>query len=100
MRSKRMLVAELPLAAQKEIDAVCDSFERQWQSGATPSIEQFVADADTLLREALFAELLPLDIGYRHRSGEVVKSGWYARRFPDWKDWIEELFVTFADSLV
>lgn len=59
---------QLPLATLEHIDDLCANFEKAWQSGERPSIENSIPDDLTgKPRDALLAELIALDIDYRKR---------------------------------
>jgi serine/threonine protein kinase len=64
------------------LERVCDAFERAWQAGQRPSIEQFVADAPERLHEQLLGELLDLEVAYRRQKGEKATLAEYQQRFP------------------
>src|SRR6516225_7403882 len=72
----------LPLAAAKQINAMCNRFELAWQAGQRPQIEDYLADAPEPLRSALVRELVALEIAYRRRAGEEPTAAEYRVRFP------------------
>jgi tetratricopeptide (TPR) repeat protein/tRNA A-37 threonylcarbamoyl transferase component Bud32 len=53
-------------AAQfKRIDNVCDDFERAWQEGSRPRLEDYLGQVTEADRATLYDELLRLDLHYR-----------------------------------
>jgi hypothetical protein len=71
-------IFELPAATLRQVDQICTCFERDWKSGAAPSIEGYLgqlessepAHGGTLLRELLLVEL-----EYRRHRGESPSKG-------------------------
>jgi WD40 repeat protein len=63
-------------------DQVCDAFEAAWRAGQRPRVEDCLGGAAGPERDALLAELIPLDAEYRRRHGEAPAPGDYAARFP------------------
>jgi WD40 repeat protein len=75
--------ADSPAAAQARlVDRVCTQFERDWQAGRRPQVEDYLAAADGPERSALLRELIPLEADYRRRLGERPRPEEYAGRFP------------------
>ncbi len=84
---------QLPIATLERIDDLCADFEKAWQSGERPSIENAIPDDLTgKPHDALLAELIALDIDYRKRRDETPTQQDYAERFPDANTLIAELF--------
>ncbi len=65
-----------------QIDQICDEFEEAWKAGQHPKLESFLRPTKGKLREALLLQLLPLELEYRWRAGEVPRAGEYELRFP------------------
>jgi serine/threonine-protein kinase len=70
----------LPLARQ--VDRLCDRFERAWRAGERPRIEDYLAEGPAGTQEALLWELVRLDLWYRQGAGEEPAPEEYQRRFP------------------
>lgn len=86
------------IAVANEIDAVCDAFERAWQSGYPPSIEDFLDRCVLPARERLLTELLLVDREFRIKRGESVTRLDYHRRFPDYSIAIDAIdFATIVE---
>lgn len=71
-----------PLSRRERVDQWCDEFEKQFQAGKNPRIEDWldrspVEDAQYLLRE-----MIALEMGLRQRTGERVELQEYRDRFP------------------
>ncbi len=78
-------------------DQICDAFESAWRSGHRPRLEDSVAALTGEQRTALLVELIPLDVEYRRRLGELPQPSEYLARFPD----LDPIWLTalFANSL-
>ncbi|MAT72727.1 MAG: hypothetical protein CMJ58_24875 [Planctomycetaceae bacterium] len=50
------------------IDAICDRFEQQWQTGM-PSLEDFLSEGPQDCRDRLLCELAGIELQYRRRDG-------------------------------
>lgn len=85
--------AELSAELQGRIDELCDQFEEACKSGATPVIEHVLPSTlQPAERLAVLRELIPLDIAYRQRVGEVIFAADYLRRFPELEgQWLDSL---------
>ena len=75
-----------------QIDSICAEFRKQWKVGKRPRVEGFLGQAPENAREALFRNLLAIDIRYRERSGEKPAPADYMRRFPQFKRGIGDAF--------
>lgn len=67
-----------------QIEQICDEFEEAWQAGQHPKLESFLRQlkGGTRLQEVLLKQLLPLELEYRWRAGEVPRPAEYEMRFP------------------
>ena len=65
-----------------EVDATCDRFERAWQAGGRPRIEDDLGDPAAPGRDELLRGLLALEVFYRRRLGEDPTAGDDQARFP------------------
>jgi serine/threonine protein kinase len=75
--------ASLTADEMQKVDRACDAFERAWQAGQRPSIEQLMADSPVRVRQVLLIELLEIDVAYRRNNGERPTLAEYHSRFPD-----------------
>jgi serine/threonine-protein kinase len=70
----------------RRVDQLCDRWETAWKAATSadsrPRIEDFLDDVPEPNREALLRELIPLEVYYRQRQGEVPQAGDYRGRFP------------------
>ena len=80
------------MPAADRIDRLCDAFEREWQGGKVPSLEEFLNRIDALHQAKLFRELLRLDLDYRNQTGTLIAHEEYIARFPSQKAVIAEVF--------
>jgi serine/threonine-protein kinase len=75
----------------RRVDQACNRFERAWQSGAPPQIEDFLSASSDAEHTALLHELILLDIDYRRQHGQEPQPHDYASRFPHLPpDWLEQ----------
>lgn len=72
----------VPASVLLQVDAVCDRFERAWQSGERPSLEEYLSGTPEPGRSVLFRGLLELELEYRRRGGEQPTAEEYRTRFP------------------
>ncbi len=78
------------LSLLKWIDGVASRFESawlNWQSGAPPSIENYLSDASSSHRVALLRELVLIDVEFRERHAMPRRWLDYAEDFPELRPW-------------
>jgi WD40 repeat protein/tRNA A-37 threonylcarbamoyl transferase component Bud32 len=73
----------LPLSMAQRVDAACNRFERMWQDGGRPAIEDFLAEMPEAERPALLRELITVDADFRFQAGEEPRPEDYQTRFPN-----------------
>ncbi|TWT66683.1 serine/threonine-protein kinase [Allorhodopirellula solitaria] len=84
----------LPIAILERIDDQCAAFEKAWQTGERPSIQDSLPeDLTGRPQEFLLAELIALDIDYRKRRGESPTGQYYAESFPQHETLIANVFA-------
>jgi serine/threonine-protein kinase len=76
----------------EHVDRVCDRFERAWEAGARPRIEDYLAGEHGPARPALLRELLAAELGHRRRLGETPEPGEYLERLADDTPEVEAAF--------
>jgi serine/threonine-protein kinase len=64
------------------VDEVCNRFEGAWKAGATPRIEEYLAEANRAVHSWLLEELLLLDCHYRASQGQTPSPDDYISRLP------------------
>ena len=64
------------------IDAACDRFEKAWQAGPRPRIEDFLATTTEAGLSILLRELIALEIELRIQQGDEPLAEEYQARFP------------------
>jgi len=84
------------LAVLQRVDSVCDEFEELWKAGIPPRIEDFLQDTN-VPTSTLLSELVPLDVDYRQRRGEIPSLREYSARFPVLEEGAESQWRT-ADT--
>ncbi len=62
---------------QHDYDGLIDAFDMRWRSGTRPDLFEYVESASESDRASLLRCLIPIDIEYRVRAGEVVESSSY-----------------------
>jgi eukaryotic-like serine/threonine-protein kinase len=82
----------LPLSRDKRRDKACDRFEKAWNDGRGPRIEDYLAEVPEPDRVPLFGELLALEIELRCNRGERPTPEEYAPRFLEHDDLIRAVF--------
>lgn len=83
---------DLKLASTDDrIDVICDAFEEAWLAGARPEFDMFLSQGLEVDREALFTELVLLDVDYRTRAGERPTKSDYLANYPKFAQAIETL---------
>ncbi len=83
---------DLPSESLEIIEAICNQFESEWQSGQVPSVETHLQQVREDLRTPLLIELLLLDIDYRTRDGQVPVRSDYDTRFPNETPALDNVF--------
>jgi serine/threonine protein kinase len=73
----------LPFAALRQVDLLCDDFERAWQDGTPRSIRDYLRSADPELLPSLREELLKLELHLRSLRGEHPRAEEYLELFPE-----------------
>lgn len=82
----------LSLGEQELIDAICVEFERAWQKGEVDRIEDRISKVDESVRDALFLELLLIELHHRRDQGQLPNQADYQTRFPNHADTIHHAF--------
>jgi len=80
---------------EKLVDQRCDDFEGAWSSGDRPEIGDAVRSAPAAAREALFGELIALELELRTRTGELPQIDRYLGQYPDRAEAIHRAFGEF-----
>src|SRR5689334_8222218 len=75
-------INDLTPALAQRVDAVCTRFEKAWQDGRQPRLEEYLADVPEEAYAVLLNELLLLEVAYRNRKGERPRLKEYQQRFP------------------
>ncbi len=75
-------MSEIPTSDWTWINAAADRFERAWNQGTRPRIEDYLAEVEQSQRPALLEELLRVELELRRRDGEEPGPEDYAGRFP------------------
>ena len=77
---------------ERELDRLCDNFEREWMPGQPPDIESYLCRIAEAHRSRLLGELVALEVEMRRGVGEIPDLEDYHERFPDEITVIEEAF--------
>jgi serine/threonine protein kinase/Leucine-rich repeat (LRR) protein/tetratricopeptide (TPR) repeat protein len=81
------------------VDRIADRFERDWRSGARPSIQSYLEEAQGESRTALLIELVKLDLEYCRKSGLVKDLPDYVSVIPDLQSADPSVLRALADYL-
>jgi len=76
------------MSAGELIDQLCDEFEKGWQTGQSPRIEDVVRHAPDSVRPDLFHELLALEGEYRSRTSRPITATEARERFSGFGPWV------------
>jgi WD40 repeat protein len=80
------------------INDVADRFERAWNTGPPPRIEDYLAGAEPGLRDALLEELLRVEVELCRAAGEEPTVEEYRQRFPEQAAVVEAVFAPVASA--
>jgi serine/threonine-protein kinase len=67
----------------RRVDQACDRFERAWQAGPRPRLEDFLEPAPAAERGVLLRELIIVDVERRRWLGESPQPHDYAAYLPE-----------------
>lgn len=85
--------SSLPLKIKRQIDQICDEFERGWNCIKPLSIDQFVDKLDNKQGQVfLLFELIKLEVELKLGSGDVASANDYLNRFPDHHEVVNAIF--------
>ncbi len=72
-----------------QINELCNDYEAACKAGPPPRVETWLENVPAELHAAALAELLPLEIAYRQRAGDVPRLDELTTRFPQARrDWL------------
>src|SRR3954468_2652453 len=80
------------------IDDLADRFERAWNEGPRPRIDDYLADAAGPRRSRLLEELLRVERQLRAAAGEAPHPDEYHRRFPEYPEVVTGAFRSHAPA--
>ena len=86
--------SELPLPVLDQIDRICDRFERAWERGERPRVEDNLGEVSGTHRSALVRDLLAAELSARRRRGEEPEPREYHERLPGDAEAVEAAFPT------
>jgi serine/threonine protein kinase len=86
------------LAQLRRLTPICDRVEQAWQQGASPRIENELAEASETDQPALLCELLLLEWTYRRQRGEGVDLSAYRERFAANSDVVDVAWGRWLDG--
>src|SRR5215470_15212612 len=82
----------LSLSVLNRLEGVCNHFERAWQAGQKPPIEDKLDGLPQPERAYLLRELLLLELAYLRRQGETPQQEEYLERFADDAELVRAVF--------
>jgi tetratricopeptide (TPR) repeat protein len=65
------------------VDAYVDSFDRAWQEGQTPEVDDFLPSGDHPLKRRILEMLLLADLEHRLEAGQAARVEAYLQRYPE-----------------
>jgi serine/threonine protein kinase len=74
----------LPLEQAREIDLLCDDFEKNWQQGNPRLLEDYLSSASPAMVAALREELIQVELDCRFLRGDPPRLKEYQTRFPEY----------------
>ncbi len=80
------------LARARRIHRACERFESDWRRGKAPILEEAISAALSEDRDALFPELLALEVELRLEANESPQAADYHPRFPEYARLIDAHF--------
>lgn len=80
------------------IDLICGEFERALVGGQSPRLENRLERLNRAEWDALFPELLKVEIKYRRQCGKPIDHSAYLRRFPGYADIIRDVIHGEVDE--
>ena len=81
------------LARDRVVNSVCERFEATWRAGKRPSISHYLDEAEPRYHDALFPELLALEVELRRVFGESPAQDQYVAVFPDRREVVTKIFA-------
>ena len=88
----------LALGDAGRVDALRDDFERAWQQGERPRLEDYLGRVEARLRFATFQEILKIEIKLRRGRGEAPTVEEYLARFPDDSAMVRDVYRSIVDA--
>jgi serine/threonine-protein kinase len=85
-------MAEILSSDWTRINDAADRFEVAWRTGLRPGIEDYLTEAEPVLRAALLEELLRVELELRRHDGEDPGPEEYRHRFPEQAAAIDAVF--------
>ncbi len=92
----RILPCEMSLGSQ--IELLCEEFESQLRSGASPRIEDYLTSVAEEHRAGLMGELLAIELHWRRCRDEHALLDGYRQRFSGFSSVIEKAFCRAAEA--
>lgn len=89
---RRQRPASPDLFPADRVDVLCDVFEREWQAGRSPRIEDYLNDPAVGNSSWLLTELLAVEWEYRRSRSEWPTLAEYTARFPEHAAVLQEFF--------
>ncbi|MGP0063699.1 MAG: serine/threonine-protein kinase [Isosphaeraceae bacterium] len=81
------------LARARAVNRSCERFEASWRAGERRRIADFLDETDMGDRDAMFPELLALEIELRREGGEGPGIDEYVEEFPDRGEVVARIFA-------
>jgi tetratricopeptide (TPR) repeat protein len=79
-------------ALDDPIDDQCALFDREWQDGQRPKLEEFIREAPPAAQAELLGLLLEIDLNHRVSLGELPELEKYQQQLPEFATQLQEAF--------
>ena len=83
-----------PQDEDARINDIRDTFQRAWQEGRLPRIEDFLAQVSAPKRASLLRALLQIEFAHRPDEERSPARAEYERRFPEYRSVVADLIPT------
>ncbi|MBS0264336.1 MAG: serine/threonine protein kinase, partial [Planctomycetes bacterium] len=83
---------EIDTGVLRQVDAICSEFDRNWQAGFAPRMEDYIPRLPVPGMSVGFTDLLGIEIEWRRAAGEKPTAAEYVDRFPEFASLVRKFF--------
>ena len=84
----------------EQINLICQTFRKEISRKTSPRLAQYIERVPASGKELLFANLLEIEINYRHRKGDQPTINEYLSEFPQYTKQIRQAFFEPTSSSI